>query len=218
MQTPFSADQFFNVFAQYNEAVWPSQIVLLGLGLLAVGIAARAPRHSRVTIAIVASLWAWTAVAYHWAFFRRINPLAALFAALFVFEAVAIAWYGLRIHRLELDPELHVAARIGGWTLVMYAVVVYPILALAFGQRYPAMPTFGLPCPTTIFTLGLFLWCRRPIPWLLLVVPALWAAIAISAAVSFNVFEDYALPVAAIVLIAVRLRTTTQRTAPVAAM
>jgi uncharacterized protein DUF6064 len=78
------------------------------------------------------------------------------------------------------------------------------------------LPTFGLPCPTTIFTLGLFLWCRRPTPWLLLVVPALWAAIAISAAVSFHVFEDYALPVAAVVLIAVRLRTPTRRTAPVA--
>jgi hypothetical protein len=216
VQTPFSADQFFNVFAQYNEAVWPSQVILMALALLIVGVAVFAPRYSGVAIGILAALWAWTAIAYHSLFFARINPIANVFAALFLFEAAAIAWHGLRTRRLELKAGLPVALRTGGWTLIAYALVVYPALAMTFGQRYPAMPTFGLPCPTTIFTLGILLWCRRPVPWLVLIVPAVWAAIATSAAVTFSVFEDYALPLAAALLIIARLRTTTTKTARVA--
>ena len=208
VQTPFSADQFFSVFAQYNQAVWPSQVVLILLALILVGVAAGERRYSRFAAAIVAAFWAWMAIAYHWAFFRAINPVAVVFAALFLFEAAAIAWHGVRTRRLELDTELHIVSRLGGWTLIVYALVIYPILAWAFGQRYPAMPTFGLPCPTTIFTLGIFLWCKRPVPWVLLIVPGLWAAIATTAATSFGVFEDYALPVMAALVIVDRLRAT----------
>lgn len=48
-----------------------------------------------------------------------------------------------------------------------------PSLGVAIGHTYPAQPTFGLPCPTTIFTFGLLLWVRPPVPWSLLVIPVL---------------------------------------------
>ena len=35
------------------------------------------------------------------------------------------------------------------------ALVAYPVLSAMLGREFPEMPTFGLPCPTTIFTLGL---------------------------------------------------------------
>lgn len=36
---PFTSDQFFNVFNQYNTGVWPMQIILYLLGLTALGAA-----------------------------------------------------------------------------------------------------------------------------------------------------------------------------------
>jgi len=204
MQTPFSAAQFFNVFAQYNHAVWPVQIILIGLALAAVLLAARAAKKSLAVTGLLAGFWVWMGVAYHLVFFARITPLGFVFSALFVLEGISIAWHGLRTRRLVLAATRERAPWIGGWVLIGYSLIAYPVLALAFGQRYPAMPTFGLPCPTTIFTLGVFLWCRRPVPWSVLVVPGLWALVATSAAANFGVIEDYALPLAAAVLFLTR--------------
>ena len=36
MQLPFTIDQFFGVFRDYNTALWPAQIVLLALAVVAV--------------------------------------------------------------------------------------------------------------------------------------------------------------------------------------
>jgi hypothetical protein len=77
MQLPFTVEQFFGVFRAYNEAVWPAQLFLLGLALAAL-IAALVPRtwSGFIVSLILAFLWAWLAVAYHFLFFSRINPLA----------------------------------------------------------------------------------------------------------------------------------------------
>src|SRR5665647_2806931 len=61
------------------------------------------------------------------------------------------------------------------------------------GHHYPAAPTFGLPCPTTIFTFGVLLMAARPLPWLVLVAPMVWAAIGAAAAFSLGVTQDIGL-------------------------
>jgi hypothetical protein len=63
---------------------------------------------------------------------------------------------------------------------------------------YPRQPTFGLPCPTAIFTIGVLLWARSRVHWSLLVVPAAWSVLGFSAVISFGVLEDAMLPVAGI--------------------
>jgi hypothetical protein len=49
-------------------------------------------------------------------------------------------------------------------------------------------------------------WCLRPVPWSVLVVPVGWSVIATVAAVSFGVFEDFALQVAAALAVVVLAR------------
>ena len=67
------------------------------------------------------------------------------------------------------------------------------------------MPTFGAPCPTTIFTLGLLLWAEPPVPRGAVVVPALWAGIGTVGAVVLGVPEDFGLTIAAVIAILVAL-------------
>ena len=86
-----------------------------------------------------------------------------------------------------------------------YALVLYPAIAYLAGQRYPAMPTFPLPCPLTILTLGIFAWRGPSLSPDLLVVPGLWALVGISAAVNFGVVEDLALPLAFLTVLGVQL-------------
>lgn len=75
-------------------------------------------------------------------------------------------------------------------------LLIYPLIGLSLGRVYPASPTFGLPCPTTIFTFGILLWIDRRVPVHLAMVPLLWAVIGTSAVFSFDIVEDAALAVA----------------------
>ena len=206
MRTPFTVDQFFGVFVRYHESLWPAPLVLFPAGCVLASIALLAPRQSRFVFGGLAALWAWMAIAYHFAFFTALTPAAFVFGAFLLVEALLLAWHGLRTRRLHLATSIDRPARLVGSALLAYAIVGYPAVALLAGQRYPAMPTFGLPCPTTIFTFGLLAWCVRPVPWSVLIIPAAWALIGTSGAMSFGVAEDFGLPVAAVLALAVILR------------
>jgi hypothetical protein len=196
MTLPFTTAEFFAVFARYNRAVWPAQILLLGVALwICVGMARDARR--RVTLGLLAALWVWMAVAYHLRFFAAVNPAAKGFAVLFLAAAALFAWAALTDR--ERGPRSAGARRLAGWSLVGYALVLYPLLGLAAGQRYPAIPTFGLPCPTTIFTLGVLLLLSASTSRALFVAPLLWAVVGTSAAVGLEVVEDLGLAAAGLV-------------------
>ena len=205
MRMPFTAGQFFDVFSRYNEAVWPMQVVLVTAALLLTVLALVSPRSSRVIVAGLAALWAWMAIAYHLAFFARLTPSAYAFALAFLAEAALLAWHGAHTRRLHFALPRDASATVVGTLLIAFALVGYPALAYVFGQQYPAVPTFGLPCPTVIFTFGLLAWCVRPVPRSVLVIPAAWTLVGLSAAVNFGVWEDLALLPSAILALAVIL-------------
>lgn len=196
MSMPFTTAQFLDAFGRYNEAVWPAQVLFLVAALVVVGLALRPAAHSgRVVSSVLAFFWAWMGVVYHCGFFSRINPAAYVFAALFVLEAGLLVHAGVMRSRLSFRARGD-AAGITGAILVSYALVLYPFLGYASGQDYPRMPTFGLPCPTTIFTLGVLLWATPSVPLRLLVIPAAWSLLGASAASSHGIVQDYGLLVA----------------------
>jgi hypothetical protein len=79
--------------------------------------------------------------------------------------------------------------------LIAYALL-YPALGLALGLAYPRFPSFGVPCPTAILTVGLLLLAPRREVRLLSAIPVLWAAVGGSAALLLNIRADFALLVA----------------------
>lgn len=69
MNLPFTAAQFFDVFRRYNEGVWPAQLALNAVALVAAGAAYRANarrswRWARAAIVCLAALWLWTGIVY----------------------------------------------------------------------------------------------------------------------------------------------------------
>lgn len=199
MRLPFDVADFFAVFASYNTAVWPAQILLVALALVAVALALRSRTWSdRTVTALLGLFWIWMGVAYHWVFFRAINPAATLFGVLFVLEGIGLVALGAVRRRLRFRFRATLQG-LAGALLLAYALVAYPLLGYAAGHRYPAMPTFGLPCPTTIFTLGLLLWTEPPVPRVLLLIPLAWSAMGASAALQLGVWEDLGLVVAGLV-------------------
>lgn len=196
MDPPFSRAEFFQILADYNTAVWPTQAVLavLALGAVAAAFRQRSLAHRGVT-AVLGLLWLWMAVGYHWAWFTRINGAAWAFGGFFLLQGLAFLFVAMRSPTLRYEPRWDVFG-VTGAAFMGYALVLYPMVGAALGHTYPAQPTFGLPCPTTILTLGILLWARPRVHPTLLVVPVLWSLVGMNAAYLFGVLEDWALPVA----------------------
>ena len=200
MRLPFSEDQFFDVFRLYNEAVWPAQWLFNVLALVVIALAIMgSPRAPRAVPAILAAFWLWMGAVYHLVFFADVNRAAYGFGALFMLQGAVFAWLAMRSTPLVFTRRRDGAA-VGGWLLVLYALIVYPALGLSLGHVYPASPTFGLPCPTTIFTLGVLLWARPSLPWGVLAIPLLWTIVGSAAALQLGVWQDIGLAVAALVV------------------
>jgi len=199
---PFTIAEFFGVFRDYNISVWPMQIALMAAGIGCVVLLIRGGVYAnRIVSLLLGLLWGWMAVAYHFAHFVSINPAAILFGSLFLCEALLLFWYGVRSERLRFALTRD-ARGIVGATMIAFALVGYPLLGFALGRRYPEAPTFGLPCPTTIFTLGFLLLAQPIVLERVLVIPFLWSLLGAFAAMRLGVTEDYSLLVAGVVTIA----------------
>jgi hypothetical protein len=200
MQLPFSAEQFLEAFRAYNTAIGVAPALLIGLaiGLIILVYSEATWRHRAITAGL-AALWAWSGAVYHWGFFVRINPAARLFGALFLLQAIILLTCVVR-DRLQFAPRASLAAW-AGWSLMAYALVAYPLLGIAGGHAYPDGPSFGAPCPTTIFFLGIMLWTRNKPPLSVIAIPLAWAVIGTGAAVQLGIREDFGLAVAGLLIV-----------------
>ena len=135
MGLPFTSDQFFGVFAEYNRSFWFVALALWFASAAALAGAWRNPRQwSGALMYLLATLWIWNAVAYHALLFTSINPAAWLFAGLFTIEGVLLFWAAAR-RRIE---SLSLTGPISGLgiALACYALA-YPFLS--FGD-WPPVP------------------------------------------------------------------------------
>ena len=191
---PFGSREFFEVFGLYNTAVWPAQLLLYGIAAVVVAHVIRQERFG-LSLGLLALLWLWMGVVYHVMFFSRINPAAWVFGIAFIAQAMIL----LRSARARVIMQARRAAPVvAGKVLVGYALVGYPLIGYLSAHHYPETPTFGAPCPTTIFTIGVVLWTQPERAGRLLAIPVVWAGIATAAALYLSVPQDYGLTAAGV--------------------
>ncbi len=200
MPLPFSTDAFLDVFADYNAACWPVALALWAATLVTLAGAVAGRGSGRWACGVLAAQWAWAGGVYHGYFFSRINPAARVFAAAFLVEAALIAWHGVVRPRLVLAPRATLFQAVGV-ALIAYGLL-YPLVVLSGGHSYPRMPTFGVPCPLTLVTIGAFLLTPPPLPIGLAVIPIGWTVVGGSAAFVLGMHADLALFVAGVALAA----------------
>jgi hypothetical protein len=198
MQLPFTRDQFFDLFAAYNGALWPALVALWIASVVACVLLFSSRRSSdRWISALLVAHWIWGGLAYHVAFFTRINPAAWVFGALFVLQAAFFLWWGVVQGRLSFAPSRNAWAPVA-WVLVAYSLA-YPGINAVQHFSLSRIPAFGVPCPTTIFTAGVLM-LATPRSWRLSIIPVIWSLIGGSAAFLLGVRADYALPIAGLAL------------------
>lgn len=198
MHLPFTTSQFIGVIARYNAAIGLAPLAAYALGIVAVALAFKSTRHGdKVIAAVLAGLWAFTGIGFHILSFSTINPIAKVFGAAFVLEAVLLAVAGFR-GKLRFRFANDARSRIG-IVMAAWAMFVYPLIGFALGHGFPNGPVFGLtPCPLTIFTFGMLLLADRP-PRYLAHIPMQWALIGSMAAALLGMTEDLSLLVAGLV-------------------
>jgi hypothetical protein len=201
---PFTVQQFFEVFADYNAAIWPAQIAAYVLGLAVVASLALKWRYApRSILFVLALMWLWTGIGYHLLFFTPINPAATVFAAVFVVQALLLAGCAIAPHGLTFQMSRDVRSA-AGLMFTLFAMFVYPALGFRAGHGFMSGPMFGVaPCPTTIFTIGLLLLARGRLVAVLAIIPFLWSLVGLAAALQLGMYEDLALPIASVVLVVI---------------
>jgi hypothetical protein len=201
MKFPFSTDQFLDVFKEYNEAVWPVQVIFYLIGFFTLF---QLIRHHTVSNRIIslflAFFWIWMGIVYHLIHFSNINPAAYIFGPAFIIECLLIFYFLFVKKKMQYSFRKNLQG-VAGIVFILFSIIIYPVIGYMLGHIYPYSPTFGLPCPTTIFTLGVLCLSEKRIPWIVIIIPLIWSVIGFTASFSFGIKEDISLLIAGIVFL-----------------
>ena len=201
MGLPFTQEQFLQVFRDYHAALFPAPFILEAAGIACIVILLLSLNgKNRILSGFLGFLWLWMGCAYHLAFFSSINKAAYLFGALFVLQGLVFVHDSFKGQRFQYSFTASMRG-ITGLLFMIYALVIYPFTNFLSGHIYPSSPSFGLPCPTTIFTMGLFLCMKGTTRWFYWIIPLLWTVAGFSAAWQLGMKEDVALPISALLFL-----------------
>ncbi len=198
MKLPFKTEQFLDVFQSYNVAVWPAQVFFNLLAVVLLFFCFKKYEFSgSLVLFSLAFFWFWIGIVYHLIFFSEINPAAYAFAVIFILQGVFFIIAAVK-NQIDFRFVWNIRTAVG-MIFIIYALILYPLLGIYFGHTYPRNPTFGLPCPTTIFTFGILLIAKNKIPAYLVGIPLIWSIVGFSAAFKLGIAEDTGLIIAGIV-------------------
>jgi hypothetical protein len=174
----FSPRTYYRLIERHNEAIWPWQIVPLGLGLGIADLLRRpAPWPGRTVSAILALLWTWVAWAFVWRRYATINWAASWLVWLFAIEVLLLVWIGVVRGGLRFSWRRDATGTLG-IALFLLSLALYPTIAPLLGRGWRQAEIVGtVPDPTVVATLGLLLLAEGAPHWGLLVAPLLWCLI-----------------------------------------
>jgi hypothetical protein len=207
MNLPFTIEQFIEVFTIYNNLIWPFQIILNLLAIIVIILSIKSSTiGNKVICCILGFFWLWMGIGYQLILFSTINKAAYIFGVFFIIQGILFVLMSVFGNKFTFQLKFD-GYGIVGIILILYSLIIYPIIGYTFGHIYPQQPTFGLPCPTTIFTFGILLLSNKKVPFYLMLIPLIWSIIGFSAAINLTIKEDFGLLISGIsgfVLIIIR--------------
>lgn len=193
----FDLQEFLGVLELYNQDIWPLQVLAFLIGIIAVYHAfKKSVVSNRVILVILSIFWIWTGLIFCTFYWAPSYEFAYSFTVLFIIQGVLfLTVLSNSKFSIHFKPNLY---SIIGLILILYGMLGYQVLGYFIGHVYPKFFPFGLvPCPTTIFTIGLFLMADKKIPVYLVIIPLIATSAGILA-VSKGIWEDIGLILAGI--------------------
>jgi hypothetical protein len=198
MVLPFTSRIFYSFISRYNAELWPAQLGVLALALVAVAMVfrpgifgGRAGRLSgRIAGLLIAAAWARVGYDFYWLEFARMNFVAPVYAPLFGLQAL------LLLVTMSALGNVGFAARTGapgkaGRVLIALALIGWPAADAILGPGIAAARLPGLaPGPTVLMTLGVLLCAENRAPYHLAIIPVLWCLATIATGFSLAMWQD----------------------------
>jgi hypothetical protein len=207
MKTPITTDQFFTVFETYNHAVFPVQIVLFLLTILAfIAIGSKIREKDKFVAGVLGVIWIWTGIGYHLIFYSHINILSLGYGVVFILQGLFLLWEGVLLHNLKFVFRMSVQAYLG-YFFILYGLIIYPVAGYLAEPIVSRTISIGLPSPTIILTFGFLLLCDKKFSKYLLIIPSLWAVIGMSAGIKSGEYQGLMMVLAAVVADVMILRS-----------
>lgn len=201
----FAPDTYWRQFELHNSALWPFQLLPPAILLAMVVNLVRGPhqRHEnalRWGVAGLAVCWGFVAWAFLWQRYAPINWAAQAFALLFAAQSLGLLGLAARSNLLITDQA---GRRVFALTLLAWAALAHPLLALAFGRPLAQAELFGTaPDPTALATLGWLLLAvarsrsGRVLLWTLQAMVLVWCAISAATLWTMGAAQGWVLLVA----------------------
>ena len=197
MNITFTLEQMLNTFANYNDAIFPLQIFVYVLGVVALIFVFKQKEYStRIIFGILSFLWLWTGIVFFMQYFGPIYKSAYGFGGLFIIQGIIylVSYFKSQV---SFSYNKNVFSKVG-IIFIVYAMVGYPLFGYFINHTYPQTPPFGFtPCPLVVFTFGLLLLTNTKVPKSLFVIPFLWSVSGFIP-VSIGIWEDIGLIIAGI--------------------
>jgi hypothetical protein len=185
-------DGFLSVLERYNLSIWPLQIFAYIIGLLALFFAFKSTKYSNnIILGVLSFFWLWNGIVFCPIYWAPTYKFAYLFGALCMIQGLLFLTGVIKSNiSIRFHPNLYSMI---GILAILYAMAGYYSLGYFRGHVYPKSFPFGLvPCPTTIFTFGLFLMTDKKIPRYYLIIPFIFS-LAGFLAVYKGIVEDLGL-------------------------
>jgi len=188
----FSAENFMLVLEQYNTTIWPMQIVAYLFVGFAVFFSFRSFKYSqKIVLLILSFLWLFNGIVFSLIFWAPSHFFGYVFGICCIVQGL-IFLFNLKGTDLLTNSASSIYS-LTGIILVLYAALGYQVFGYYLGHIYPKFFPVGLvPCPTTIFTFGIFLIIHKSIPAKYYVIPLIVALGGFLAAYN-GIYEDIGL-------------------------
>ncbi len=201
----FAPRTYYRLFALYNQAIWPGQLLALAAGITILLFLLRGGTgRARAALAILAAAWLWVAWAFLLQRYDTINWVARYFAVGFALQALLLAGWAA-MGRPRLESRLGGAGRFGV-AVVLFALVGQPLLGPLMGRAWAQAEVFGIaPDPTAVGTLGVLLVAKGRMAWALFAIPLAWCAITGATLATMESPDAFVTPLVAAVSLAVAM-------------
>jgi hypothetical protein len=160
----FSLEEFLVVLENYNVAIWPLQIIAYALILLVLFISLKPTKYSAKIVSLILSFfWLFTGIVFCFIYWAPTHIFGYIFGICCTAQGILFLYSLIRSDiTISLPNKTNMFI---GILFILYAMIGYQILGYYLGHIYPKFFAVGLvPCPTTIFTFGLFVILNTKIP------------------------------------------------------
>jgi hypothetical protein len=193
----FSTEEFLLVLENYNLAIWPIQIIAYVLIALILFYLFKQTKYStKIVLSVLSLLWLFNGIVFSLIYWSPSHFFGYTFGVLCVIQGLLLL-YSIKRSDITIGSPDKIYTLIG-LLFVFYAIIGYQLFGYLLGNIYPKFFPAGLvPCPTAIFTFGVFLIINNKIPLQYYIIPVVIASGGFLAA-SNGIYEDIGLIVAGI--------------------